>query len=209
MPATPPWLAAAEAMLNRNIAASSHASLLAQRLSGATLQVDVEGVARVRAQIHADRLCLLAGDDSAADAVISGSPAALLSLLRTASAAPSPSPANRRNTAQIRGNAEIANLYKELFSAARPELEEELSRWIGDLPARQVARFARQFGTWLKRTRRVAAENLAEYWQEESRDLPSRTEADEFLQGVDQVREAADRLEARINRLKLRVRSHG
>ena len=73
---------------------------------------------------------------------------------------------------------------------------------------RQVARFAREFGTWLKRTRRVAAENLAEYWQEESRDLPSRTEADEFLQGVDQVREAADRLEARINRLQ-RVRSQG
>jgi ubiquinone biosynthesis protein UbiJ len=207
MPATPPWLAAAEAMLNRNIAASSHASMLAQRLSGATLQVDVDGIARVRALVHADRLCLLAGDDSAADAVISGSPAALLSLLRTASAASSP--ANRRNTAQIRGNAEIANLYKELFSAARPELEEELSRWIGDLPARQVARFAREFGTWLKRTRRIASENLAEYWQEESRDLPSRTEADEFLQGVDQLREAADRLEARINRLQRRARSHG
>ena len=207
MPATPPWLAAAEAMLNRNIAASSHASMLAQRLNGATLQVDVDGIARVRALVQADRLCLLAGDDSAADAVISGSPAALLSLLRTASAAPSP--ANRRNTVQIRGNAEIANLYKELFSAARPELEEELSRWIGDLPARQVARFARDFGKWLKRTRRIAAENLTEYWQEESRDLPSRTEADEFLHGVDQLREAADRLEARIDRLKLRVRSHG
>jgi ubiquinone biosynthesis protein UbiJ len=207
MPATPPWLAAVEAMLNRNIAASSHASMLAQRLSGATLQVDVDGIARIRALVHADRLCLLAGDDSAADAVISGSPAALLSLLGSASAA-SPA-AIRRNTAQIRGNAEIANLYKELFNAARPELEEELSRWIGDLPARQVARFARDFGTWLKRTRRIAAENLAEYWQEESRDLPSRTEADEFLQGVDQVREAADRLEARINRLKLRVGSHG
>jgi ubiquinone biosynthesis protein UbiJ len=206
MPATPPWLAAAEAMLNRNIAASSHASMLAQRLSGATLQVDVDGIARVRALVHADRLSLLAGDDSPADAVISGSPAALLALLRTASTASSPT--SRRNTAQIRGNAEIANLYKELFSAARPELEEELSRWIGDLPARHVARFAQEFGTWLRRTRRIAGENLAEYWQEESRDLPSRTEADEFLQGVDQVREAADRLEARIARLQ-RIRSHG
>ena len=194
-------------MLNRNIAASSHASLLAQRLSGATLQVDVDGFTRVRAVMHADRLNLLAGDDSPADAVISGSPPALLSLLRTSSAG-SPA-ANRRNTAQIRGNAEIANLYKELFSAARPDLEEELSRWIGDLPARHVSRIAQDLGAWLKRTRRIAGENLTEYWQEESRDLPSRTEADEFLHGVDQLREAADRLEARINRLQPRARNAG
>ena len=55
-----------------------------------------------------------------------------------------------------------------------------------------------------KALRRVAGENLAEYWQEESRDLPSRTEAEEFLQGVDRLREAADRLEARISRLQVR-----
>jgi ubiquinone biosynthesis accessory factor UbiJ len=207
MPATSPWLAAAEAMLNRNIAASSHASILARRLSGATLQVDVVGITRVRALIQADRLNLVAGDDTPADAVISGSPSALLSLLRTASSAPST--VNRRNTAQIRGNAEIANLYKELFSAARPDLEEELSRWIGDLPARHATRIAQDLGTWLKRTRRIAAENLTEYWQEESRDLPSRTEADEFLQGVDRLREAADRLEARIHRMQQRARSPG
>lgn len=205
MPATPPWLAAAEAMLNRNIAASSHASRLAQRLNGASLQVDVEGVARVRALMHAERLSLLAGDDSPADAVISGAPSALWSLLRTSTSAAAP--ANRKNPVQIRGNAEIAQLYKELFSAARPDPEEELSRWIGDLPARHVSRIAQDVGTWLKRTRRIAGENLAEYWQEESRDLPSRTEADEFLQGVDQVREAADRLEARISRLAQRAGS--
>lgn len=207
MPATPPWLAAAEAMLNRNIAASSHASMLARRLSGATLQVDVDGITRVRALIHADRLNLLVGDDSPADAVISGSPPALMSLLRTASSGPPTQ--SRSNAARIRGNAEIANLYKELFSVARPDLEEELSRWIGDLPARHVARVAQDVATWLKRTRRIAAENLTEYWQEESRDLPSRTEADEFLNGVDRLREAADRLEARINRLQRPARGHG
>lgn len=203
MPATPPWLAAAEALLNRNIAASSQASRLAQRLNGTSLQVDVEGVARVRALMQGERLSLLAGDDSPADVLISGTPPALWSLLRTSTTASAP--AHRKTSAQIRGNAEIAQLYKELFSAARPDPEEELSRWIGDLPARHVSRIAQEFGTWLKRTRRIAGENLAEYWQEESRDLPSRTEADEYLQGVDQVREAADRLEARISRLELRA----
>jgi ubiquinone biosynthesis protein UbiJ len=212
MPATPPWLAAAEAMFNRNIEASSQAAMLARRLNGTSLQIDVEGLTQVRALVLGGRLSLLVGDDSSpADAVISGAPSALWSLLRTGAAARTPvrsaarsGPARR--AAQIRGDAEIANLYKEFFTASRPDLEEELSRWIGDLPARQVARFAGGLRTWLERTRRSAGENIAEYLKEESRDVPSRTEADEFLAGVDAAREATDRLEARIKRLEQRLR---
>jgi ubiquinone biosynthesis accessory factor UbiJ len=207
MPATPPWLAAAEAMFNRNIDASSQAAMLAQRLNGTSLQIDVEGLTRVRALLQGGRLSLLAGDDSPADAVISGAPSALWSLLRTgAPARTPPRGAAPRAAAQIRGDAEIANLYKEFFTATRPDPEEELSRWFGDLPARQGMRFAAGLRTWLERTRRVAGENIAEYLQEESRDVPSRTEAEEFLAGVDAAREATDRLEARIKGLERRLR---
>jgi ubiquinone biosynthesis protein UbiJ len=215
MPATPPWLAAAEAMFNRNIDASSQAAMLAQRLNGTSLQIDVEGLTQVRASVQGGRLSLLAGDDSPADAVISGSPPALWSLLRAGAAARGPARARagtagrgdpKRAAAQIRGDAEIANLYKEFFAAARPDAEEELSRWVGDLPARQLSRFATGLHTWLARTRRVAGENIAEYLQEEGRDVPSRTEAAEFLAAVDAAREAADRLEARIKRLERRLR---
>jgi ubiquinone biosynthesis protein UbiJ len=210
MPATPPWLAAAEAMFNRNIDASSQAALLAQRLDGTSLQIDVQGLTRVRARVQGGRLSLMAGDDSPADAVISGSPTALASLLRAGAARTPPRSAARtgaaRASAQIRGDAEIANLYKEFFTAARPDMEEELSRWCGDLPARQITRFAQGVRSWLARTRRVAGDNIAEYLQEEGRDVPSRTEAEEFLAGVDAAREAADRLEARIKRLERRPR---
>jgi ubiquinone biosynthesis protein UbiJ len=135
----------------------------------------------------------------------SGVPSALWSLLRTGAARSGPT----RAAAQIRGDAEIANLYKEFFAAARPDLEEELSRWVGDFPARQGMRLAQGLSTWLARTRRVAGENIAEYLQEESRDLPSRTEAEEFLAGVDAAREATDRLEARIKGLERRPREAG
>src|SRR5882762_11242466 len=46
--------------------------------------------------------------------------------------------------AQIRGNAEIANMYRELFVLARPDPEEELSRWLGDFAARRLSQFARR-----------------------------------------------------------------
>ncbi len=52
--------------------------------------------------------------------------------------------------------------------------------------------------TWARRARRTAGENIAEYLQEEGRDLVTKTEMEEFLRGVDEVREAVDRIEARL-----------
>jgi ubiquinone biosynthesis accessory factor UbiJ len=200
MPATAAWLASAEALLNRCIDSSAEASGLARRLQGTSLQVDVEGFARIRASPHGGRLALLAGDDSAADAVISGSLPALLQLFEGGANRESGRPA-----AQIRGDAEIANRYRELFMLARPDPEEELSRWIGDFPARRVSLFARRALEFSRQVRRTAGENIAEYLQEEGRDLVNRTELDEFLRGVDELRETADRIEARLGSLEQRL----
>jgi ubiquinone biosynthesis protein UbiJ len=201
MPATAAWLASAEALLNRCIDSSAEASGLARRLQGTSLQVDVEGLARIRASAHGGRLALLAGDDSAADAVISGSLPALLQLFKGGANRESGRPA-----AQIRGDAEIANRYRELFVLARPDPEEELSRWIGDFPARRVSLFARRALEFSRKVRRTAGENIAEYLQEEGRDLVNRTELDEFLRGVDELRETADRIEARLGSLEQRLK---
>jgi ubiquinone biosynthesis protein UbiJ len=201
MPATAAWLASAETLLNRCIDASTQAAALARRLQGTSLQVDIDGFMRIRASTHQGRLALLAGDDSAADATISGSLPALLQLLKGGT--------NRepgRPAALIRGDAEIANQYRELFIQARPDPEEELSRWIGDFPARRMSQFAQGALQFARRVRRTAGENIAEYLQEESRDLVNRTELEEFLRGVDDLRETADRIEARLGRLEARLK---
>jgi ubiquinone biosynthesis accessory factor UbiJ len=204
MPATAPWAAAAEAVLNRSIAASTRATALARRLEGTALQIEIGGITRIRASVFAGRLALMTAEPapvssgdaaSRADAVISGSVPALLQLLK----AGRPSEQNRQSV-QITGDAEIANLYRELFAEARPDLEEELSRWIGDMPARRLSQMARSVRTWARRARHTAGENIAEYLQEEGRDLVTKTEAEEFLRGVDDVREAVDRIEARLKR---------
>jgi ubiquinone biosynthesis protein UbiJ len=201
MPATAAWLGSAEALLNRCIDSSSQAASLARRLQGTSLQVDIDGITRIRANAHHGRLALTAGDDSAADAVISGSPPALLQLLKGGARREPGKPA-----AQIRGDAEIANRYRELFMLARPDPEEELSRWIGDFPARRVSQFAQSLFKLARHARRTAGENIAEYLQEEGRDLVNTTELDEFLRGVDELRETADRIEARLGRLEARLK---
>jgi ubiquinone biosynthesis accessory factor UbiJ len=202
MPATPAWLASAEALLNRCIDSSARAAVLARRLEGTSLQIDVDGIIRVRLSAHRGRLALLTGDDSPADAVISGSLPALLQLLKPGAPRGSPRPA-----AQIRGDAEIADRYRELIALARPDPEEELSRWIGDLPARRVSQFASGALEWARRARRTAGMNIAEYLQEEGRDLVNKTELEEFLRGVDELRDSADRVGARLGRLEARLKS--
>jgi ubiquinone biosynthesis protein UbiJ len=200
MPATAAWLASAEALLNRCIDSSAQAAAVARRLQGTSLQIDIDGMTRIRASAHHGRLALVAGDDSAADAALSGSLPALLQLFKGGANRGSTTPA-----AQIRGDAEIANRYRELLVLARPDPEEELSRWIGDLPARRVSLFAQRALNLVQRARRTAGENIAEYLQEEGRDLVNRTELDEFLRGVDELRETADRIEARLGRLERRL----
>jgi ubiquinone biosynthesis protein UbiJ len=197
MPATPAWLASAEAAFNRNISATTPAAALARRLQGTSLQIEIEALMCIRAAMIDGRLALLAADPATpADAVISGSPPALLQMLKSGR------PATSRNPVQIRGDAEIANSYRELFAAARPDLEEELSRFIGDMPARRLGQIARSVRTWARRARRIAGENIAEYLQEEGRDLITRPELEEFLRGVDNAREAVDRIEARLGRVE-------
>lgn len=216
--ATPTWLAALEALLNRGIDGSQQAAAQARRLNGTALQVDIEGLAAIRVSVAAERLALVAAStdapandrndagarsstDTSANASIQGSPLALLQLARGESHR-----ATTSTPARITGDAEIADAYRRLFALAKPDLEEELSRVVGDFPARRLAQLATRGVAWARQARRTAGENLAEYWQEESRDLVNRVELEEFLHGVDELREQADRVEARLANLERRLK---
>jgi ubiquinone biosynthesis protein UbiJ len=214
MPATAAWLASAEALINRGIDASAQAGALARRLQGTALQIDVDGIMQIRAAAFGGRLALLAADAAAAggaagagtaDATISGSLPALLRLFNSGANRQPGRLAAPGAPAQIRGDAEIANLYRDLFLLGRPDLEEELSRWIGDFAARRVSQIAARALAFARHARRTAGDNIAEYLQEESRDLVNQTELEEFLQGVDALRETADRIDARLASLEQRL----
>ena len=218
MAATPAWLAAVEALLNRGIDASMRATALARRLDRTAIRLDIEGMASIRMHAAGARVSLIAlGSPSRSearepvDATIAGSP---LGLLRLAGATGGRSAVTRAGAqepvrgagAVVSGDAEIANSYRELLALARPDFEEELSRLVGDVTARRLSQFAIRAVTWARHAQRTAAENIAEYLQEESRDLVNKSELDEFLQGVDSLRETADRVDARITRLEHRLK---
>jgi ubiquinone biosynthesis protein UbiJ len=115
-----------------------------------------------------------------------------------------PQTALRSGAVHIEGDAEVAQTFSELLQHARPDLEEELSRVVGDVTAHQVGNAARSALAFGRRAADTFAQNVAEYLQEEGRDLPTRIEADEFITAVDKLRDDVERFDARLAHLERR-----
>jgi len=189
-----------ESLLNRNIEASTAARGLCRRLEGKVMALRVQGTPfELYFKSLGERMELAthAPDERAADTTLSGTPLAFLRLV-----GPQPEAALRAGAVRIEGDAEVAQTFSELLKEARPDLEEELARVIGDVAAHQVGNVARSAMAFAQRAADTFAQNVSEYLQEEGRDVPSRTEAEEFVAGVDKLRDDVDRLEARIARLE-------
>jgi ubiquinone biosynthesis protein UbiJ len=191
-----------EASLNRNIAESRKAKSLARQLDGKVMSLVAQGTPlAIHFKVHEGRFALSARHEGAADATLAGTPLSLLAL-----AGPAAENSLRGGTVRIEGDAEVAQKFRDLLQQSRPDFEEELSRVIGDVAAHQVANVARGVLDWGRKASGAFATNVAEYLQEEGRDVPVRIEIEEFLASVDDLRESTDRLEARIARLEAKRR---
>jgi ubiquinone biosynthesis accessory factor UbiJ len=193
-----PLLEKLAAVLNRNVAQSNRASALTAQLDGRTLSLVLEGTPlTLHFRVADGRIAIDSGQPGDADASLSGSPLALLSL-----AGPGAEDRLRGSAIRIAGDAEVAQRFRDLLQQAQPDFEEELSRVVGDVAAHRVAGLARGIFDWGRKAAGSLSTSVAEYLQEESRDLPTRVEVEEFLEAVDRLRESADRLEARLARLE-------
>jgi ubiquinone biosynthesis accessory factor UbiJ len=187
-----------QAAIDRNVEGSPRARVLLAQLEGKSLLVRMQFTPwRVRANVQSGRLLVARTQDETADALLAGTPLALLSLMREA-----PAEVIRRGDVTLTGNSEIAQQFQELALLLRPELEESLASVIGDVPAfglGQLLHKALQYG---RSSAHTAALNVGEYLAHERRTLVPRAEAADLLAGVDELREATDRIAARVQALE-------
>ena len=131
---------------------------------------------------------------------ISGGPLSLLALARQTPRRPCSSAA----MCEIRGDAELAQRFRELAHAAAPGSRRRSSRTRRSATCRRtsIGRFARAAFGW---TRNAASDprcaTSPSTWRTSASDLVPRNEAEQFLRGVDALREDVDRLEARLDLL--------
>jgi ubiquinone biosynthesis protein UbiJ len=188
-------------LLNRGLPRSPRARQLCAQLEGRSLAIEIPDVARLRVSSTGQTLSVTR-DAAPADAWVVGGPVSLLAL-----GGPAAQAVLQRGDVTIGGDAELAQRFQELARLLRPDLEEELSLLVGDVPAHPLGRLARlalQFG---RRAATTTLTNLAEYLGHERADLVPRNEGEQFLRGVDTLREEVDRLEARLQRLARRGRA--
>jgi ubiquinone biosynthesis accessory factor UbiJ len=179
-------------LVNRGLPRSPRAQQLCAQLEGRSLAIEVGELARIHVASNGATLQITTGEREA-DATLAGGP---LSLLALAGAAPES--VVQRGAVTISGDAQLAQQFRELAKLLRPDLEEDLSYVLGDVPAHQLGRLARLGAGWTRKAATTTLTNLAEYLGHERQDLVPRNEGEQFLHGVDRVREDVERLEARL-----------
>lgn len=103
--------------------------------------------------------------------------------------------------AQFTGDSEFAQFIAELARELKWDVEEDLSRAIGDIGAHRVADTAQRIGAWQREARSRLMDNAAEYLTEERHAFVTKTEIESFTCGVEELRDAAARLEARLQHI--------
>lgn len=189
-------LAKAETRINHRVSQSTTARAMLKDLQGRSIAIDVNGLdLRIVCRATSRDIQLYsAKEDEEADAELSGSPLSLLRLITD-------DPRQLINAGHIclNGNTNVAEAFQALFALVKPELEEELAGVIGDSAARQLTLVANGFTGWLRGARRSMARSSGEYLREESRQLPTAAEIEEFYQAVDELTLAVDRADARLH----------
>lgn len=99
------------------------------------------------------------------------------------------------------GDAGLANTILFLFRNLSWDVEEDLSRVVGDVAAHRMAGAARDFAGWQREAAGRLGQNIAEYLKDEAGLLVHPHELDAFGRDVDALRDAVERLEKRVQRL--------
>ena len=199
MSAVVPFLKVVEHELNRLVGESTAAKDLLEQLGGTSFAVHVEGLS-LTAVLHAEDARLRIGTDAAdATATLRATPIDLMKLARAGSVSDV-----KRTQANLSGDLAVAERYSQLLKLARPDVEDEIAKWVGDVPAHALGEVARGVGAWLTRAAGALRMNAAEYLQEESRALPAALEAEAFYSDVERLRDDVERTAARLARLERR-----
>lgn len=182
-------------VLNRNIGESTAAREQCKRLDNKVIAIRVRDTALASYfLIEGETITLATDHDADPDVVITGSLVTLALMAGEDSI--------RDGSLDLTGDAATAQAFQKLLAHAKPDVEEELSKVIGDAAAHTLGEFARGVGRWARETRAIMGDNIREYLQEESRDVPSRYEVERFTKDVGALRDDVDRLAARIDRLQ-------
>lgn len=196
-----PFIAMLEVAFNRALALDPDALKKFIALSGKKIGVELRGL-----DLHIyflpalDGVQLRGAIDGEPDTLIRGKPGALLHTALTQDRK-----ALFEGEVEILGDIDLGRKFNRILENIDIDWEEPLSQLVGDVAAHQIGNAARSIFGWFGQAVQSLSRDTAEYFQEESRDLPSRYEVEEFNKNVDTVRSDVERMSQRVARLESRL----
>ena len=105
--------------------------------------------------------------------------------------------------AEAQGETALVSEIGYLASHVQWDIEEDISHVFGDIVAHRMVQAGAGLLAWRKDASLHLAKNFAEYWTEEQPLLAKPRQVRAFIQMVDTLRDDAERLEKRLDRLIL------
>lgn len=196
-----PVLLAAEKAFDALLRMDPDTQTRLQALNGKTVRVNITSMPMslllmvVDGQIHLAHPDDQSGEPETADTIISGDLMALRSLLDGNDAV-------YRKQVIIEGDIGTSGQLKQIIAKLDPDWQDAVAPYLGDGLTHRLDVAQAGFLRWFDRTRSASAQNTSEYLQEEASVIAPNSEVDAFCGEVDEIRAAADRLAARVQRLE-------
>jgi ubiquinone biosynthesis protein UbiJ len=189
-------------VLNRYVSESTAARDRLHALEGASFAVEIAGTGLTCVLSAAGgELKVAPHAVEPPTARLRAAPLDLLKLLRSDGDAAG----MRKTRAEITGDLHVAESFAAVLKLARPDMEDVLAGFVGDIAAHELGRAAAAGVAWLGRAAQSLERNSAQFLQEESRELPAALEAQAFYDDVESLRDAVERAAARLARLEQRA----
>ena len=96
------------------------------------------------------------------------------------------------------GDSELAALLSNVAREVEWDIEEDLSKWVGDIAAHRIKDTVKRTDAWRRDAGQRFTENVAEYLVEERREFIYGTELETLALANEALRDDVARLEARI-----------
>lgn len=193
-------LSGLETVLNKVIGCDPEAGRKLERLQGKSIKINITDWNLVFYLLpYEGGVQLLRDYHHRPDTTISGT---LMGLMKVGMAGGTTT-ALFEESITVSGDTRTGELLREVLRNIEIDWEEQLSKVVGDSLAHPIASGVGKVIHCGKESLKSFGENVAEYLQYESQQLPSKQAVEGFIEEVAVLRDDVDRLEARIQRLNL------
>lgn len=103
---------------------------------------------------------------------------------------------------EVQGDTELLTRFREMLARVGFDPEELAAKLVGDGAAHRLVDGAKRLFGWGRTAAQRLSFDTAEYLTEETGDLARGADVAEWMDAVDHLREATDRLEARLGRIE-------